>query len=259
MAEKENMKINENSEPDIQFYEFPEALKPMLSQCAEMYNIIRHTLIEVDEEWLTIAGRHSLIIDFKLDLIYLISFLAVMSGSPDEFPVYVADKMFESDPMSNNTLGFIRAAEYMGIKDLIDNYDITKEHIGKFDAFTSNVTNILKILPSFGDYYELSMIYYLYSALIASICKLMEANAASPIIFTGINNYLNTQFKVCEEHMSERELEQFENNVFPYLKRVNAKMNEVIENAKEFYGTADPITLKVAIKRKPAENESKKE
>ena len=143
--------------------------------------------------------------------------------------------------------------------ELIDNYNITDEVIEKFDAFTSNVTNILKILPSFGDYYELSMIYYLYSALIASICKLMEANAASPIIFTGINNYLNTQFKVCEEHMSPQELDQFEKTVFPYLKRVNAKMNEVVDSAKAYYGADDPINLKVGIKfPKPVEDEDKK-
>ena len=233
MENKENMEMNENAVNDYEVYEFPEALKPTLNQCAEMYELIKQNLFEVDKEWLTVSGRHSLIIDFKLDLMYLISFLAVMSGSPDEFPVYMAEKIFEKDPYSNHTLGFIRAAENMGIKDLIDNYRITPEVIKKFDEFTSNVTNILKILPSFGDYYELSMIYYLYSALIASICKLMEANAYSANIFTGINNYLNTQFKVCEEHMSERELEQFEKTVFPYLKRVNSRMAEIEQAASE--------------------------
>ena len=258
MENNKNIEMTENNE-NISIYEFPESLKPTLKQCYDVYEIIKHELIGVDSEWLNGKGERSLIIDFKLDIIYLISFIAVMSGSADEFPLYMAEEIFANDPPSNNLLGLIRAAENMGIKELIDNYDITDEAIEKFDAFTSNVTNILKILPTFGNYYELSMIYYLYSTLIASICKLLEANAKSSIVFTGINNYLNTQFKVCEEHMSERELEQFENNVFPYLKRVNAKMNEVIENAKEFYGTADPITLKVAVKRKPAENEGKKE
>ena len=77
------------------------------------------------------------------------------------------------------------------------------------------------------------MIYYLYSALIASICKLMEVNAYSPVIYTGINNYLNTQFTVCEEHMSKRELDEFEKNVFPFLKRVNAKMKELEQAVKD--------------------------
>ena len=258
MANKENMDMNANM--DYKNYEFPESLRPTLSQCAEMYELIKHNLIEVDQEWLTVAGRHSLVIDFKLDLMYLLSFLAVMSGSPDEFPIVIADKMFEREPFADHTLGFIRAAENMGIKELIDNYNITDEVIEKFDAFTSNVTNILKILPSFGDYYELSMIYYLYSALIASICQLMEANAASSIIFTGINNYLSTQFKVCEEHMSPQELDQFEKTVFPYLKRVNAKMNEVVDSAKAYYGADDPINLKVGIKfPKPADDDGKKE
>ena len=247
MENKENMEMTENTE----MYEFPESLMPTLRQCADMYEIIKKNLIEIDKEWLTVEGRHSLVIDFKLDLMYLMSFLAVMSGSPDEFPVYMADTIFQWDPYSNNTLGFIRAAENMGIKELIYNYEITPEVTEKFDAFTSNVTNILKILPTFGDYYELSMIYYLYSALIASICKLMEANASSSIIFTGINNYLKTQFHVIEEHMSAEELEQFEKNVFPYLKRVNAKMDEVIQSANEYYGAGDPISFRARIVREP--------
>ena len=103
MANKENMDMNANM--DYKNYEFPESLRPTLSQCAEMYELIKHNLIEVDQEWLTVAGRHSLVIDFKLDLMYLLSFLAVMSGSPDEFPIVIADKMFEREPFADHTLG----------------------------------------------------------------------------------------------------------------------------------------------------------
>ncbi|MCR5109377.1 MAG: hypothetical protein K6B38_00470 [Ruminococcus sp.] len=236
MKNKENMETANNSEnkaPDVQNFELPENLKTILRQATETYRIIRSELIKVDKEWLTVQGRHSLIIDFKLDMMYLIGFLAVMSGSPDEYPIYIAEQLFEGEPENNNALGFIRVAENLGIKHLIDNYKVTAEDTKKFDQFTSNTTNILKILPSFGDYYELSMIYYLYSALIASICKLMEVNAYSPVIYTGINNYLNTQFTVCEEHMSKRELDEFEKNVFPFLKRVNAKMKELEQAVKD--------------------------
>ena len=236
MKNKENMETANNSEnkaPDVQNFELPENLKTILRQATETYRIIRSELIKVDKEWLTVQGRHSLIIDFKLDMMYLIGFLAVMSGSPDEYPIYIAEQLFEGEPENNNALGFIRVAENLGIKHLIDNYKVTAEDTKKFDQFTSNPTNILKILPSFGDYYELSMIYYLYSALIASICKLMEVNAYSPVIYTGINNYLNTQFTVCEEHMSKRELDEFEKNVFPFFKRVNAKMKELEQAVKD--------------------------
>lgn len=239
MEKKENIEMISNTEnrtAETENFEFPEHLRPILSQAAEMYDLIRSNLIEVDKEWLTVKGRHSLIVDFKLDLMYLIGFLAVMSGSADEYPLYVAENLFASDPFTNYALGFLRVAENLEIKHLIDNYKVTEEDTKKFDKFTKNPTNILKILPSFGDYYELSMIYYLYSALLAAVCKLMEANAYSPVIYTGINNYLNTQYKICEEHMSKRELDEFEKNVFPFLKRVNVKMNEIAQTVKDTFG-----------------------
>lgn len=236
MDNKENIKMTENTEYDHDTYQFPEPLMPVLEQCTEMYEIIKHNLFEVDRAWLTEPNRHSLVIDFKTGLVDLITFLSVMSGSANEFPIFVAEKMFEKDPETNYALGFIDTAEKLGIKELISKYNITTEVTKKFDKFTNTLDTILEILPIFGDNFELSMIYYLYSALIASICKLMENNAFSPIIYTGINNYLNTQFKMCRQHMSNRELDQFDNNVFPYLRRIGDKITEVEQAAKEFYG-----------------------
>ncbi len=219
-----------NSNDNKLYYEFPKELMPMLKDLNKLYEIIKRNLTEVDMRWLSVKGRHSLIVDLKLDLIYLISFISVMGGSPDEFPLYLAEGIFANDPPSNYAIGFIRAAENMKIKNLISNYTITEEDTRHFDEFTSNVTNILRLLPACGSLYELSMIYYLYGSLIASICKILETNAASPIVLTGINNYLKTQFDVIQKHLTPKDHEEFKNNVFPYLQHVNDRASE-IENA----------------------------
>lgn len=242
MENKENIEMTNNAKKSstaINDIVVPEPLKKDLAQAAEMYDIIKTNLIEMDREWLKIEGNHSLLIDFKIDLMYLITFLAVMSGSADDYPIYIAEKIFTSDPESNYAMGFLQLADNLGIRNLIKNYQVTEDETRKFDEFTRETTSILKILPAMEGRFKLSMIYYLYSALLASICKLLEPNAFSPIIYTGINNYLCTQFKVCEAHMEQREQDEFDNNVFPFLKRINDKIAEAEQAAKEFYGITD--------------------
>ena len=239
MENKENIEMTTNTtKKSSSFREdlFPEQLKKDLSQAAEMYDIIKTNLLEIDKAWLTIEGTHSLLIDFKMDLMYLITFLAVMSGSADEYPIYVAEKLFASDPENNYPDSFLQLAENLGIRDLISNYSVTKEHTEKFDTFTRETTNMLKIMPALETKFKMSMMYYLYAALITSICKLLEPNAFSPIIYTGMNNYLCTQLKVCKAHMEQREQEEFDNNVFPFLKRTNDKIAEAEQAAKEWAG-----------------------
>lgn len=232
----ENIITDETAENTVEYYEFPEEYKPFLNDCHKMYEIIKSQLLEVDKEWLTVKGRHSLIVDFKLDLIYLMSFLSVMSGGIDEYPLYVAAEIFADDPFNNDKLSFIRAADNIGIRHLIKEYKVTPEDTVKFDEFTKNTTNILKILPSFGDFHELSIIYYLYGSLIAGICKLLERNARSSIIITGINNYLNTQFNALSAHLSPKDFEEFKGNVFPYLQHINDRMHEIDESIRKDLG-----------------------
>ena len=39
--------------------------------------------------------------------------------------------------------------------------------------------------------------------------------------------------------MEQREQDEFDNNVFPFLKRINDKIAEAEQAAKEFYGIKD--------------------
>ena len=219
----ENIENNEKKE----YYAFPEDLMPTLEKVHNIYEIIKRNLCEVDMEWLKEEGRHSVIVDLKLDLIYLLSFLGTMSGSPDEFPLYIAEMMFCKDPPANYAIGFIKAAENMKIDPLLYEYKITPEVTKHFDEFTSNVTNTLLILPQFNDHFKLSMIYYLYGTLITALCKMMESHASSPIILTGINNYLKTQFDVIGKQLTDEDAEQFYENVFPYLQHTNDRIHDI--------------------------------
>ena len=215
----------------------PDHLKPTLSQAAEIYDIIKANLAEMDKEWLKVEGAHSLLIDFKLDLMYLITFLAVMSGSADNYPIYIAEQIFKSDPPeSNYGEGFLKLAENLGIRNLISNYQVTEDDTKNFDSFTQEPAGLLQLFPALSTRYKLSMMYYLFAALIASICKLLEPNAFSPIIYTGINNYLRTQFMICEQYMEKKELDEFENNIFPFLQRTHDMVEEAEKAAREYYG-----------------------
>lgn len=219
--------MENNEKTENKYYEFPEDLMPTLEKVHNIYEIIKRNLCEVDMEWLKVEGRHSVIVDFKLDLIYLLSFLGTMCGSPDEFPLYIAEMMFCKDPPANYAIGFIKAAENMKIDPLLYEYKVTPEMTKHFDEFTSNVTNTLLILPQFNDHYKLSMIYYLYGTLLTALCKMMESHSTSPIILTGINNYLKTQFAVIGEHLSEEDATQFYENVFPYLQHTNDTIHDI--------------------------------
>ena len=108
---------------------------PTLEKVHNIYEIIKRNLCEVDMEWLKVEGRHSVIVDFKLDLIYLLSFLGTMCGSPDEFPLYIAEMMFCKDPPANYAIGFIKAAENMKIDPLLYEYKVTPEMTKHFDEF----------------------------------------------------------------------------------------------------------------------------
>lgn len=227
MENKENITMTNNTNT----YKFPEVLQPDLDQCVELYTIIKHNLAEFDRAWVTKPNRHSLIIDFKKGIVELITFLTVMSGSPTEFPFYIADRLFENEPDEKFPSLFKSTAEKLGLDDLLFNYDITPQVIEKFNSFTNRLADILEILPVFGDNNELSMIYYVYSALIAGICQLLEKNSAITIIYTGINNYLNTQFKFIRLHMSNPDIEQFDNSVFPYLKNMGRRIDELSSSA----------------------------
>ena len=239
MENEKNIEMTTNNttkDPDFIQYEFPDELKPVVSNAAEMYVVIKAELIEPDKEWLSTDGRQSLLIGLKLDLLYLITFLAVMSGSPDQYSLFLADGLFRGDPPSDYAEGFLKLAENLGINHLIENYKVTDEDAKKFDKFTQTPTRILKALPELKDKFNISMICYLYSSLLASICKLMETHAYSPIIYIGINNYLATQFRICEENMSQRELDQYGETVFPFLKRINEKVETLEKASREIGG-----------------------
>jgi hypothetical protein len=41
---------------------------------------------------------------------------------------------------------------------------------------------------------------------------------------------------ICEQYMEKKELEEFENNIFPFLQRTHDMVEEAEKAAREYYG-----------------------
>lgn len=207
---------------------FDAGIRSAAAAAGESYDIVKELLEKLEPQRPPHSGA-TLAQLLHQDIVAFIALLAIIDGSPDNYAVMAANGVCASDNMNRYGAQFIKAAEKIGIAELIKNQMISPEIDEALRDFTGYPYGVLEILTNFADSDGMSVIYYMYSVLLAAVAGLMERHCSSPVFYETLSDYLYTRFSAAAMHLNEADSKQFHDVLLPYMREVNAKKESMIE------------------------------